>query len=97
MDAAVDFEREGPCLRRESLGLPEEKERGETKELERKSPTGRIARQTSEVAGEESWRWLKNIFLKTKTEGLILAAQEQALKINSVIKHSIDKTSETPL
>ena len=42
MDAAVDFEREGPCLRRESLGLPEERERGETKELERKSPTGRV-------------------------------------------------------
>ena len=33
---------------------------------------------------------------KKETEGLILAAQEQALRTNS-IKHSIDKTSETPL
>ena len=30
------------------------------------------------------------------TEGLILAAQEQPLRTNS-IKYSIDKTSETPL
>ena len=34
--------------------------------------------------------------LKKETEGLILAAQEQTLRTNS-IKHSIDKTSETPL
>ena len=33
---------------------------------------------------------------KKETEGLILAAQEQALRRNS-IKHSVDKTSETPL
>ena len=89
MDAAVDFEREGPCLRRESLGLPEEKERGETKELERKSPTGRVC--SANLRG--GWRGV----LEMAQEGLILAAQEQALKINSVIKHSIDKTSETPL
>ena len=48
------------------------------------------------MAGEESWRWLRNGFLKKGTEGLILVAQEQALRTNSV-KHSIDKTSETPL
>ena len=36
------------------------------------------------------------VFLKKGTEGLILAAQEQALKTNS-IKHSIDKISETTL
>ena len=34
--------------------------------------------------------------LKKETEGLILAAQEKALRTNS-IKYSIDKTSETPL
>ena len=42
-----------------------------------------------------NWRRLRNGFLK-ETEDLILAAQEQALRTNS-IKHSIDKTSETPL
>ena len=56
---------------------------------------GEFVRQTADVAGEDSWRWLRNGFLK-ETEGLILAAQEQALRTNS-IKHSIDKTSETPL
>ena len=70
----------------------------------RKSGTGRrtpalhgeFVRQTADVAGEDSWRWLRNGFLKKETEDLILAAQEQALRTNS-IKHSIDKTSETPL
>ena len=53
-------------------------------------------RQTADVAGENSWRWLRNCLLKEETEGLILAAQEQALRTNS-IKHNVDKTSETPL
>ena len=53
-------------------------------------------RQTADVAGEDSWRWLGNGFLKKETEGLNLAAQEQALRTN-LIKHGIDKTSETPL
>ena len=57
---------------------------------------GEFVRQTADVAGEDSWTWLRNGFLKKETEGLILAAQEQALRKNS-IKHSIDKTSETPL
>ena len=40
--------------------------------------------QTSHVAGEESWRWLRNGFLRK-------SILEQALRTNSV-KHSIDKT-----
>ena len=40
-------------------------------------------RQT-DVAGEDSWRWLRNGFLKKETEGLILAAKEQALGTNSI-------------
>ena len=53
-------------------------------------------RQTADIAGEDSWRWLRNGILKKKKVGLILAAQEQALTTNS-IKHSIVKTSETLL
>ena len=53
-------------------------------------------RQTADVVREDSWRWLRNGFLKKETEGFILAAQNQALRTNS-IKYSIDKTSETPL
>ncbi|PFX14113.1 Retrovirus-related Pol polyprotein from type-1 retrotransposable element R2, partial [Stylophora pistillata] len=52
--------------------------------------------QISDEAGEESWRWLRNEFLKKETEGLIMATQEQALRTNS-IKYIVDKTSETPL
>ena len=57
---------------------------------------GEVVRQTADIAGEDSWRWLRNGFLKKKTVGLILAAQEQALTTNS-IKRSIVKTSETLL
>ena len=66
------------------------------KSWKEKALHGEFVQQTSDVAGEESWRWLRNGFLKTETEGLILAAQEQALRTNS-IKHSVDKTSQTPL
>ena len=55
-----------------------------------------FVQQISDEAGEESWRWLRNGFLRKETKGFILAAQEQALRANS-IKYSIDKTSETPL
>ena len=41
---------------------------------------GEFVRQTADVAREDSWRWLRNGFLKKETEGLILAAQEQAFK-----------------
>ena len=66
------------------------------KSWKEKALHGEFVQQTSDVAGEESWRWLRNGFLKKETEGLIPAAQEQALRTNS-IKHSIDKTSQTPL
>ena len=66
------------------------------KNWKEKALHGEFIQQISNVAGEESWRWLRNGFLKKETEGLILAAQEPALRTNS-IKYSIDKTSETPL
>ena len=66
------------------------------KNWKEKALHGEFIQQISNVAGEESWRWLRNGFLKKETEGLNLAAQEQALRTNS-IKYSIDKTSETAL
>ena len=48
------------------------------------------------TAVEESWRWLQNGYLKKETEGMIFAAQEQALRTNSV-KCYIDKTNDSPL
>ena len=34
---------------------------------------GEFVRQTAEVMGEDTWRWLRNGFLKKETESLILA------------------------
>ena len=66
------------------------------KNWKEKALHGAFVQQISDEAGEESCRWLRNGILKKETEGLILAAQEQALRTNS-ITYSIDKTSETPL
>ena len=67
------------------------------KNWKEKALHGEFVQQISGVAGEETWSWLRNRFLKKETEGMILAAhQDQALRTNS-IKFSIDKTSETPL
>ena len=66
------------------------------KNWKEKALNGAFVQQISTEAGEESWRSLRNGFLKKEMENLILAAQEQALRTNS-IKHSIDKTSDTPL
>ena len=44
-------------------------------------------------ASEDGWRWLRKGFLKRKTEALMMAAQEQAIKTNN-IKAKIDKTQE---
>ena len=44
---------------------------------ERRKPyTVTVVQQTSDLAGEESWGWLRNGFLKKGTVGVILAAQE---------------------
>ena len=48
-------------------------------------------KETKEVRGDkDSWLWLQKGVLKKETEGLILAAQEQALRVNW-IKEMIDK------
>ena len=52
---------------------------------------GRFFEEVKDIADPESWRWLRNGFLKKETEGMVLAAQEQALRTNS-IKCKIDKT-----
>ena len=57
---------------------------------------GQYARDLERVAdGESSWNWLHQQDLKKETEGLIIAAQDQALRTN-MIKFHIDKTSPSP-
>ena len=89
--------KEKVIVEEESLQDYEKRRKDEkVKKWKEKTLHGAFVQQISDEAGEESWRWLRNGFLKKETEGLILAAQEQALRTNS-IKYSIDKTSETPL
>ena len=88
--------KEKVIVEEESLQDYERRRKDEkVKNWKEKALHGVFVQQISDEAGEESWRWLRNGFLKKETEGLILAAQEQALRTNS-IKYSIDKTSETP-
>ncbi|XP_077972208.1 uncharacterized protein LOC144427222 [Styela clava] len=51
---------------------------------------GKYLRETKNIMVEDSWNWLKKGYLKKETEGLITAAQEQALRTN-VIKAKIEK------
>ena len=64
-------------------------------ELEEKALHGQFFRQTREIYDPESWGWLRDGELKKETEGLIMAAQTQSLRTNT-IKTNIDKTQEDP-
>ena len=44
---------------------------------------------------KKSWMWLLQSGLKASIEALICAAQEQAIRSNS-IKYSIDRTTDSP-
>ena len=48
-------------------------------------------RQTKEVRSDQCWAWLQNGDLKRETESLIVAAQNQSIRIN-VVKAKIDKS-----
>ena len=59
---------------------------------------GQYARNLVETGAdvEETWSWLHQQDLKKETEGLIIAAQDQALRTN-YIKFRIDKTATSPM
>ena len=72
------------------------RQQGKTRDWKETTLHGGFMRQTAGVAVEDYRRWQTSGFMKKKTEGLIIATQEQGLRANS-INHSIDKTSETHL
>ncbi|XP_068738999.1 uncharacterized protein [Montipora capricornis] len=57
---------------------------------------GQFETATEQVRDPESWGWLKRGILKKETEGLLTAAQDQALRTNS-IKNRIDKEDVSPM
>ena len=81
--------KEKVIVEEESLQYYERRRKDEkVKNWKEKALHGAFVQQISDEAREGSWRWLRNGFLKKETKGLILAAQEQALRTNS-IKYSI--------
>ena len=54
---------------------------------------GRFKRLTSDITHEETWTWLRKGNLKRKTESLLVAAQNSAIRTN-YIKARIDKTQQ---
>ena len=53
-------------------------------------------RDTEKVSTERTWHWLKGGDLKKETEAIVCAAQEQALRVNSIKKH-IDGQDGSPM
>ena len=43
--------------------------------MEGKQLQGKFIRETEEVRSKETWRWIRQGYLKKETEGLIFAAQ----------------------
>ena len=57
---------------------------------------GQYMRDIEGKTDEDSWRWLRNGYLKPETEGMILAAQEQSLRTRA-IQAKIDKKAISPM
>ena len=63
---------------------------------EEKALHGQYLRKTKELRSEQSWVWLQNGDLERETESLIVAAQNQSIRIN-LVKAKIDKNQKDML
>ena len=79
-----------PPIRGSTAALKKQQKEERHAKWQDKQLHGKFLRDTEEVRGKDSWRWNKKGFLKKETEGLIFAAQDQALRTNWIKKH-IDK------
>ena len=61
--------------------------------MRKKKLYGYFKRQTGEISREETWSWLKMWNFERETESLLIAAQNNAMRINHV-KANIDMTQE---
>ena len=59
--------------------------------LKQKKLHGQSFNQIEEVVGKEKWLWLRDRSIKRETESLIMAAQDQTIRKNT-IKAKRDKT-----
>ena len=63
--------------------------------IKKKKLQGQFVEKTMNIAGEFSGKWIRNGFLKKETDGMLFAAQEQALRTNSG-KAKLDKQPVSP-
>ena len=71
-----------------------EKKENRLKEWKGKALHGQFVKETECQNESKKWEWLSKGELKRETESLIYAAQEQAIRTNSV-KYGTDKTTQT--
>ena len=57
---------------------------------------GQYEKLTVGIRSSDSWEWLRKGTLKKETEGMLMAAQDQALRTNA-IKSRIDKQDVSPV
>ena len=53
--------------------------------------------RSAELSDDKTWSWFKKRELKKTAEDIIMAAQEQAIRTRSIIKHHINKENISPL
>ena len=56
---------------------------------------GKFLRQTKDPSSNDTWQWLQRGELKKETEGMIMAAQDQALRTR-YIQRAIGGTNTSP-
>ena len=71
--------------------LKKAKKQKRLQDWEQKALHGQYLRQTKEVRIEQSWVWLQNGDLKSETESLIVAAQNQNIRAD-LVKAKIDES-----
>ena len=64
-----------------------------TQKWEGKQLYGRFKRLINNISHDKTWTWLRNQNFKRKTESLLIAAQNNAIRTNH-IKARIDKTQQ---
>ena len=58
-------------------------------EWQNKPMHGQFLRQTKDLSSNDTWQWLQRGELKKETEGIIMAAQDQALRKKTTFKEPL--------